>query len=226
MPQAAIHHQHGPRLAGDGYFVGMRFEGWYAIVAAGIVALAMRLRDNPRSGLCRKGRQHPDRRHVHERVGIRRWHVPGVLLIERPVGVQRAARIARMRHHASGVRDAHVLAQKRFTQAQQPRLRQIGNKGLVEVDQSRHLVELTAGIRQLVGGDRGEDAVSHLRHRLGWDHRVDHAPAVFGDAALHFALGHSSTSNAKSLAQRRRKRNMKELPSSNCMRSPPRHATW
>ena len=93
----------------------MRFEGRYAIVAAGIVALAMRLRDNPRPGFCCKVRQHPNRRHVHERVGIRCWHVPGVLLIERPVGVQRAVRIARMRLHTSGVRDAQVLAQTSWT---------------------------------------------------------------------------------------------------------------
>ncbi len=137
-----------------------------------------------------KGSQHPDCRHVHDGIPVRRRNVPCALLIKRPVGVPLTTFITGVRHHTGGVGDTDVFSEKGLAQTQQTRLGEIWSEGLIDVDQTGHFVQRAAWIRQLVCGRGVKNAVSHLRDVIGWDDRFDHAPAILFDTMLQIIQCH------------------------------------
>ena len=91
VPQAAIEYQHAAGVPRGLYLRRGWREGIDPVVARRVVARTVALGHYQCAArLRREGREHPDRRKVHGHVGIWRWDVPGVILVERPVRVPAA----------------------------------------------------------------------------------------------------------------------------------------
>ena len=112
---------------------GLRID---AVVPARVVRPAVASRGHERAAVLPGERgQHPQRRQVHDHVGVRLLYVPAVALVEGPVGVPAAAVVARVVDDGGGVGDPEVLPQQSQAETGEPGVGEVRGEGLAVTDQ-------------------------------------------------------------------------------------------